>query len=69
MLNVTALAWNPFITKMQLKPGKKMEYEFEGWFKDILTELQVHKQAFCISGRTIKIVLSVNQLINRLSAD
>ena len=42
MLNITALAWKPFVTKIQRKPWKKEEYEFEGWFKDILTELQVH---------------------------
>ena len=42
MLNITALPWKPFVTKVQLKTGKKVEYEFEGWFKDILTELQVH---------------------------
>ena len=42
MLNITALAWKPFVTKIQRKPWKKEEYEFQGLFKDILTELQVH---------------------------
>ena len=42
MFNITALPWSPYVTKIQRKPWKKEEYEFEGLFKDILTELQVH---------------------------
>ena len=42
MFNITALPWSPYVTKVQLKPWKKEEYEFDGLFKDILTELQVH---------------------------
>ena len=40
--NIMAMGpWDPYITKMNLKRGSKVNYDFEGLFKEIWVDAQV----------------------------
>ena len=40
--------WKPYITKMNLKSGSKVNYDFEGFFKEIWIDAQVRNKNIII---------------------
>ena len=40
--------WKPYITKMNLKSGSKVHYDFEGFFKEIWIDAQVRNKNIII---------------------
>ena len=42
--------WKPYITKMNLKSGSKVNYDFDGFFKEIWIDAQVRNNKNIIIG-------------------
>ena len=40
--------WKPYITKMNLKSGSKVNYDFDGFFKEIWIDAQVRNKNIII---------------------